>query len=87
MEKNTIKNRFNLFMAQKKGQAKGNSMDNLILVVIILILVAQLAPTALVGLFNATAFTGVPSWVSSTLGLLGVVAFIYLIWRVAKGGK
>ena len=56
-------------MAQKKGQGEGK-MNNLILTVVILILVAQLAPTALVGLFNATAFTGVPAWVPSTLGLL-----------------
>ena len=70
-------------MSQKKGETK---MDNLILVVIILILVAQLAPIALSGLFNATAFSGVPAWVPSTLGLLGVVAFIYIIWRSAQGG-
>lgn len=56
-------------------------------VVVLLILVSALAPTALVGLFNATAFTGVPAWVSAALGALGAIAFVYIIWRAASGGS
>jgi len=73
---------FKLKNSQKGGKA---SVEVLIGVVILLILVAQLAPTALVGLFNATAFAGVPAWVPSTLGILGAVAFVYIIWRSASG--
>ena len=60
------------------------AIDALIGVVILLILVSYLAPTALKGLFNTTAFTGVPTWVPTVLGIMGAVAFIYLIWRAVE---
>lgn len=53
-------------------------------VVVLLILISALAPTALVGLFNATAFSGVPAWVTTALGALGAIAFVYIIWRAAQ---
>lgn len=58
-------------------------IKTLIAVVVLLILVANLAPTALSGLFNATAFSGVPSWAVSVLGILGVVAFIFIILKAS----
>lgn len=64
--------------------ASSNKIEVMIGVVVLLILVAVLAPQALVGLFNTTAFEGVPAWVPTTLGALGAVAFIYIIWRAAS---
>ena len=85
-----MRKKFNLLIAQKKGQSN-TKVDNLILVVIILVLVAQLAPIALVTFWNGTGVNdtwfGVPAWVPTTLGLLAVVAFIYIIWRAAQGAK
>lgn len=66
----------------KKGA--GDGVKTAIGVVVLLILISALAPTALVGLFNATAFAGVPAWVSVALGSLGAIAFVYIIWRSAK---
>ena len=62
------------------------AIDALIGVVILLILVAYLAPTALKGLFNTTQYnmTHVPTWVPTVLGIMGAVAFIYLIWRAVE---
>lgn len=68
---------FDLKAMQKKGMHDG--VKALVAVVVLLILIAYLAPTALSGLFNTTAFVGVPTWVPSVLGILGVVAFIYII--------
>lgn len=66
----------------------------LIGLVVALILIANLGPTALSGLFNSTAFqcvggncsvqTGVPAWAVTVLGILGVVAFIFLILKIAQ---
>lgn len=64
-----------------------NRIDNLILLVIVLILIGALAPTALVALFNTTAFTGVPVVWVTTLGIMGAIAFILVILRVAKGAR
>lgn len=79
-----MNNVFNLKSMQKKG---ASGVKALIGVVVLLILIAYLAPTALVGLFNATAFTGVPTWVPSILGILGVVAFIYIMLDAAGSKK
>jgi len=73
--------KFNLMKMQKKGEAKVNV---LIGVVVLLILVGALAPTALNSLFNTSAYVGVPAWVTTTLGIMGAVAFIYIIWNAAK---
>ncbi len=84
-----MKSKFNLTLAQKKGEGK---MNNLILVVVILILVAQLAPTALIPFWNTSggvnsSWYGVPAWVPTTLGLLAVIAFLFIVWKAAQGGK
>jgi len=83
--------KFNLLKMQKKGEAKVNV---LIGVVVLLILVASLAPVALNGLYNTSAYCGganctanpssVPAWVITTLGIMGAVAFIYIIWNAVK---
>lgn len=56
-----------------------DSIEKAVLVVVLLILIAFLAPVALVGLFNTTAFNGVPAWVPNVLGTMGVVSFILVI--------
>lgn len=71
-----------MFEMNKKGAS--DKVGTMIGVVILLILIASLAPVALVGLFNTSAFSGVPVWVPTTLGALGAVAFIYIIWRSAS---
>ncbi len=76
-----MKNIFNLIEMQKKGA--GKQVEVAIGVVVLLIIVSALAPTALIGLFNTTAFVGVPAWVSVALGSLGAIAFVYIIWRAA----
>lgn len=78
---------FNLYSMQKKGMADG--VKALVGVVVLLLLIAYLAPTALSGLFNTTAFSyvngnlsvssGVPLWVPTVLGIIGVVGIIYVI--------
>lgn len=76
---------------QKKG---ASGIKALVGVVVLLILIAYLAPSALVGLFNSSNFiyiggnasagsTGVPTWIPSILGILGVVAFIYIMLDAA----
>lgn len=75
--------KLSLFMKNKKG-ASLTKVDTLIGVVVLLILVANLAPVALPGLFNTTAFSGVPSWAVTTLGILGVIAFIYIILKASR---
>lgn len=83
---------FNLYSMQKKG---ASGVKALIGVVVLLILIAYLAPTVLVGLFNTSAFsyiggneslglTGVPIWVPTVLGILGVVAFVYIMLDAAN---
>jgi hypothetical protein len=84
--------KFDLLKMQKKGV--GGGVTTAIAVVVLLILISAMAPTALVGLFNSTAFrcvggncsipTGVPAWVPPALGALGAIAFVYLIWRAAS---
>lgn len=87
-------------MNYKKGQTA--RVEYMIGVVILLILVASLAPVALSGLFNQNIngsltchvfndtsgtclqTTNVPSWVVASLGVLGAVAFVYIIWRSAN---
>lgn len=76
-----MEKKFNLLMNQKKGSAAVNAAIG---VVVLLIIISAMAPTALVGLFNATAFSGVPGWVPIALGSLGAVAFVYIIWRAAS---
>lgn len=68
-------------ISDKKGMA--SSIKGLIGVVVVLVLVGALATTALIPLFNSTAYTGIPAWVPTTLGILGVVAFIFVILRTA----
>lgn len=75
-----MKNAFDLKGMHKKG---ASGVKALVGVVVLLILIAYLAPTALVGLFNTSAFSGVPTWVPSILGILGVVAFIYIMLDAA----
>lgn len=69
----------------KMGNTRG-STNRIVGLVIGLILVGVLAPIALVGLFNSTAFVGVPAWVPSVLGIVGAIAFITFLLR-AGGGK
>lgn len=74
---------FNLFKAQKRGSAMVNAA---IAVVVLLILISALAPTALVGLFNSTAFTCPNGILNATgcfeggtlVGLTGVPGWIPL---------
>lgn len=73
-----------MIMENKRGAI---GVDGAIDIFLVLILVGALAPTALVSLFNTTLFTGVPTWVVTTLGIVGAIAFILLIVRVAKGTK
>lgn len=65
-----------------------NGIKTLIGVVVLLILLANLAPVALVAMFNATIWnattTGIPGWVSPVLGILGVVGFIFLILKATE---
>jgi len=75
---------FNSIVPENKRGATA-AVTTAIGVVVLLILISALAPTALVGLFNATAFTGVPAWVTTALGALGAIAFVYIIWRAASG--
>lgn len=77
-----MKNIFDLKAMQKKGA--GGAVKTAIGVVVLLILISALAPTALVGLFNATAFEGVPAWVTVALGSLGAIAFVYIIWKASQ---
>lgn len=76
-----MEKKFNLLMMQKKG---AGAVNVAIGVVVLLILISAMAPTALVGLFNSTAFEGVPGWVPVALGSLGAIAFVYIIWRAAS---
>jgi hypothetical protein len=77
-----MERKFNLIEMQKRGA--GTQVAAAIGVVVLLILVSALAPTALIGLFNTTAFSGVPAWVPTALGSLGAIAFIYIIWKSAS---
>lgn len=72
------------FLKMKSRRGASDKVGTMIGVVILLILIGVLAPIALVGLFNSSAFVGVPAWVSSILGILGAIAFVYIIWRAAK---
>lgn len=78
-----MEKKFKLSELQKRGSS--TAVNTAIGVVVLLILIAAMAPTALVGLFNATAFSGVPAWVPVALGSLGAVAFVYIIWKAASG--
>ena len=62
------------------------STTKIVSVVVALVLIGVLAPTALVTLFNTTAFSGVPTWVTTVLGITGAVAFISIIVKMS-GGK
>lgn len=64
-----------------------DKVDGLIGVVILMVLVGALVPSALVTLFNATLFTGVPVWVSTTLGAVGAIGVVMLLYRAGRGGK
>lgn len=87
----------------KKGSSSNSKIEMMIGVVVLLILVAVLAPQALSGLFDSDGrfscvtfndtegfegeclvSSGVPGWIAPTLGALGAVAFIYIIWRSVK---
>lgn len=72
------------------------NIKGLIGVVVVLVLVGALVTTALIPLFNSSSFvdvynstgdvsgsTGIGAWVPTTLGIIGVVAFIFVILRVA----
>lgn len=78
-----MRSNFDLSALQKKGASKA-MVGGIIGLVIALILVANTAPTALVGLFNTTAFTGVPTWVTTVLGTMGALAFVLILWKVAE---
>lgn len=71
----------------KDRRGASDKIENAINLVLLLIVIGALAPVTLVSLFNTTAFTGVPVWVVTTLGIFGAIAFIYLMWRAARGGK
>lgn len=71
------------------------SLEKGIGIIVIILLVANLAPIALSPLFqtqnltigaNASGTynvpTGVPAWVPIVLGILGVVGFIFFMWRL-----
>lgn len=64
-----------------------DGVEKLVMLVVLFVLVAQLAPTALTGLFNTTLFSGVPTWVPTVLGIIGVVGFIFIMLHAAKGHK
>lgn len=88
--------RFNIKPIGKKGASSMN-VESVVLLVLFLILVGSLASTAIVPLFNTTAFqcvagncsnqTGVPLWVVTSLGILGVIALVLVVYRSTKGGK
>lgn len=60
-----------------------DGIRTLIAVVVLLLLIGELAPVVLTSLFNTTAYTGVPTFVAFILGILGVVAFIFIILDAA----
>lgn len=78
-----------------KLQKRGSTGVNVAIgVVVLLILISALAPTALVGLFNKSLYCGgynctanpspVPAWVPVALGSLGAIAFVFIIWKAAS---
>ena len=71
-----------LLLMSKKGATYG--VDALIGVVVLIILIAALVPSALTSIFNTSLYTGVPTWVSTTLGSLAVVAVIYILLKAGK---
>lgn len=84
--------KFDLNSLQRKGASKA-IVGSIIGLVISLILIANTAPSALVGLFNTSAFTtngtagfstGVPAWVPTVLGVIGALAFVLFMWKIAE---
>lgn len=71
-------------LSLKDKRGKADSIDKAIGVLVLLILISAFAPVALPGLFNASAFTGVPTWVTTVLGSLGAVAFVLVIYKATK---
>lgn len=71
-------------MMSKKGMG---GIDKLVGLVVLIFLISALAPSALTGLFNTTAFADVPTYVPTILGTLGLVGFIYIMIRGAGAGK
>lgn len=67
----------NEYRKSKKGES---GVKRLISIVVLVILIAVLAPVALPMIFNTTAYgTNVPAWVPLVLGILAVIAFIYIL--------
>lgn len=67
---------------QKKGAAKvDKKMTSLIGSVIVIFLVAQLAPEIFSQIENMTGMSSVPSWVPSVMFVIVGAGIVFLVWN------
>lgn len=79
---------FNLLNMQKKGQAKiEGKIEYLIGGVIVVAMLAALAPQIFLDLDTLTTATGVPSWVPTVLIIVAGAGLVFLVWRALMGRK
>lgn len=77
-----MKANFNLFEAQKKGQAGLNAkMTGLIGAVIVIFLVVALAPEIFEQLGVLDANQDTPAWVSTVMVVIVGAGLVFLVWR------
>lgn len=85
-----MENKFNLFLAQKKGSASTNKVTELLVTVILVAVIGGLAfnyaGNGATGLGNATLYPSVPTWFPPIVQVFLAIGMLYIVLRAAGVG-